>query len=210
MQTTSTSTSTSTQDIRIEIVTTSFVAAGKPAGICDLGRLLENFNNPAIARHIELTAATVRPLYRAASPLSVDSTLLVRRDEIVFATFEGPQTEREADAAITDTPCLMLAPPFQIQGDVGLQTEADPTQALRALAAGFFAVRDARVYDADGYLLGEGQQIVVNGTAVQMVAPTRKHIEAFVESAGTARRAAVREPNVAPAIIEEEALTRAA
>ena len=202
--------STSTQDIRIEIVTTSFVAAGKPAGISDLGRLLENFNNPSIARHIELSAATVRPLYRAASPLAVDSTLLVRRDEIVFATFEGPQDDRAADGSLTDTPCLMLAPPFQIQGDVPLQTRAHRAQALRALTAGFFQVRDARVYDAEGYLLGEGQQIIVNGTAVQMAAPTRKHIEAFVEKAGAARRASVREPSVEPVMVEDEALIRAA
>ncbi len=203
-------TSTNAQDIRIEIVTTSFVAAGNPAGICDLGRLLENFNNPAIARHVELSAATVRPLYRAASPLAVESTLLVRRDEIVFATFEGPQAECETGADLTDTPCLMLAPPFQIQGDVPLQTRAHRAQALRALTAGFFAVRDARVYDADGYLLGEGQQIVVNGMAVQMAAPTRKHIEAFVEKAGAARRATVRDQVPVTDMVEDEALTRAA
>jgi hypothetical protein len=176
--------------VRVEIVTESFVAAGVPEGVRDIARLLENLNNPAISQQIALKRATLRPLYRAASPLVLDAPLLVRRDEIVFATFEGPQeNQHEVDAAaLSETPCLMMAPPFQIQGDVAMQVGAERTQALHALMSTFFPVRDARVYDAEGYLLGEGQQIIVNGPAVQMASPTRRHIEAFAEKAGQARR----------------------
>jgi|CXWL01.1.fsa_nt_gi hypothetical protein len=179
-------------EIRIETVTAAFVASGVPVGVRDLGRLLENLNNPAIARHIELAAgAAIRPLYRAASPLLLDTAVLVRRDEIVFATFEGPHIEHDLvrDAA-AEAPCLLMAPPFQIQGAVSFAPGAVPAQALRFLLSGFFVVRNARVYDADGYMLGEGEQIVVNGSAVQMAAPTSRHIEAFTEKAGAARRSA--------------------
>ena len=68
-------------DIRVEVVTSTFVAAGRPERVRDLGRFLENLNNPAISKHIHLEDATVRPLYRAALPLALDATLLVRRDE---------------------------------------------------------------------------------------------------------------------------------
>jgi hypothetical protein len=164
-------------DIRVEVVTSTFVAAGRPERVRDLGRFLENLNNPAISKHIHLEDATVRPLYRAAAPLALDATLLVRRDEIVFANFEGPYVER--DVVQTSTvmrPCLLMAPPFQVQGDVAFAPNTDPTQALRALTTGFFVVRGARVFDADGVLLGQGEQIVINGAAVQMAAPTRRHI----------------------------------
>ena len=181
-------------EIRVEMVTAAFVASGVPVGVRDLGRLLENLNNPAIARHIELAAgAAIRPLYRAASPLVLDVPVLVRRDEIVFATFEGRHSEHDVirDAAV-EAPCLLMAPPFQIQGAVSFAPGALPAQALRSLLNGFFVVRNARVYDADGYMLGEGEQIVVNGAAVQMSAPTSRHIEAFAEKAGAARRSAQR------------------
>ena len=177
-------------DVRVEVVTAAFVASGVPEGVRDLGRFLENLNNPAIARHIELRQATVRPLYRAASPLVVDAPLLVRRDEIVFATFEGPHIAHDVvRTATADTPCLLMAPPFQIQGTVSFAPGAQPAQAIRSVLGSFFAVREARVYDAEGYMLGEGEQIVVNGAAVQMTAPTKRHIEAFAEKAGTIRRA---------------------
>lgn len=175
-------------ETRIEVVTPSLVAAGTPAGIRDFGRLLEALNNPAIARDLELAAASVRPLYRAASPMHVDGPLIVRRDEIIFATFEGPSS-RQAHGATGLAPCLMLAPPFQIQGDVALSGGSERAQSLRSLASRFFTMRDVRVYDTEGYLLGEGECIVVNGAAVQMAAATKHHIEAFVESAGVSRRA---------------------
>jgi hypothetical protein len=204
---------TQSPDIRIEIVTAAFVAAGVPEGIHDLGRLLENLNNPAITKHLSLTQATLRPLYRAASPLVLDAPLLVRRDEIVFATFEGPNIAHDVvKPSLASTPCLMMAPPFQIQGDVALLPGADRTQALRSLVGGFFQASDARVYDAEGYLLGEGQQIVVNGAVVQMVSPTRRHIETFVEKAGHIRRAASAHATgeeVEP-MVEREQVARAA
>jgi hypothetical protein len=198
------------QGIRIEVVTTSFVAAGRPAGMADFDRLMENLNNPAIARHIELASATVRPLYRAASPLAIDSPLLVKRDEIVFATFEGPATESSRAGDVAATPCLMLLPPFQIQGDVAMPTEADRTQALRSLTDGFFAMLDARVYDADGYLLGEGERIVVNGAAVQMAAATKRHIEAFAEQAGAVRRARRTETDMTHDAVDDRIVSQAA
>ena len=112
---------------------------------------------------------------------------------------------------MTETPCLMLAPPFQIQGDVPLAAGSRPgAGAADARSAGFFAVSDARVYDADGYLLGEGEQIVVNGARRPDGRPDDAHIEAFVEKAGAARRATVREPDDRAATIEDEAVTRAA
>ncbi len=165
-------------DVRIEVVTTSFVASGRPDGVHDLGRLLENLNNPAVTRHVEMTDAAVRPLYRAAHQVRLDAPLLVRRDEIIFANFEGPHFNRGGvRPAQIDTPALLLAPPFQIQGTVGLPPGSDSTQALRGLVAGFFVVRNANVYDADGNALGEGEQIVVNGAAVQMTAATKRHID---------------------------------
>jgi hypothetical protein len=177
--------------VRVELVTATFVACGVPEGIRDLGRFLENLNNPAIARHIELHQTHVRPLYRAASPLVLDVPLLVRRDEIVFATFEGPHIEHEVVRTATDdSPCLLLAPPFQIQGVVSFAPGVVASQALRPMLATFFTVRQARVYDAEGDMLGQGEQIVVNGAAVQMVSPTSRHIETYAERAGIARRAA--------------------
>lgn len=179
-----------TAQARVEIVTTTFVASGVPAGIRDMGRLLENLNNPAISRQVELRDASLRPLYRAASPLLLETPVLVRRDDIIFATFEGPYVEHDVvRPSASEAPCLLMAPPFQIQGAVSLGAGAEAQESLRALITGFLAVSNARVYDADGYLLGEGERIVVNGTRVQMSALTKRHIEAFAEHAGTERRA---------------------
>lgn len=176
-------------DIRVEIVTSSFVAAGRPERVRDLGRFLENLNNPAISKHIHLEDASVRPLYRATAPLLLDEPLLVRRDDIVFANFEGPYVEHEVvRAQVVERSCLLLTPPFQIQGKVAFPANTVPSLALRALSNSFFVSRDAQVYDADGVLLGQGEQIVVNGAAVQMACATRRHIaaEQFVARAGGA------------------------
>ena len=42
-------------DVRIEVVTTTFVASGEPAGIHDLDRFIEALNNPQVSHQIELT-----------------------------------------------------------------------------------------------------------------------------------------------------------
>jgi hypothetical protein len=174
-------------EVRIEVVTTTFVASGQPEGIHDLGRFLENLNNPAVSRHIELRNPTIRPLYRAQTHVSLDAPLLVRRDEIVFANFDGPYfTHSVVRTPEAQAPALLMAPPFQIQGTVALAPGADPTQALRSLMHGFFLVKSARVFDADGNALGEGEQVVVNGLAVQMTSSTRRHIEAITPKPATA------------------------
>jgi hypothetical protein len=165
--------------VRIETVTSTFVAAGTPVGIHDLGRLLENLNNPALGHHIELRDATLRPLYRGGRPLQLDAPVVVRRDEVIFANFDGPHfTRGTVRPPSVEAPVLLLAPPFQIRGTVSVSPEADRTQALGAEMLGFFVVRDAMVYDADGNELGEGEQIIVNGAAVQMVSATALYIAA--------------------------------
>jgi hypothetical protein len=165
-------------DVRVEVVTTTFVASGRPEGVHDLGRFIETLNAFAGSRHIELAEPAVRPLYRASDQLHLGAPLLVRRDEIIFANFEGPGFARGANLPPQiDAPVLLLAPPFQIQGTVALAPGSDPAQALRTVIGGFFAVRAASVYDADGNALGEGEQIIVNGGAVQMAAPTGHHID---------------------------------
>ena len=168
-------------DVRAEIVTSTFVASGRPEGVRDLGRFLENLNNPAISQQIELRSPSVRPLYRATSQLALDAPLLVRRDQMIFANFEGPHFNRDAAARASsiDVPALLLVPPFQISGLVTVGQEAEISQSLRSIAQTFFLMRNARVFDADGALLGEGEQIVVNGAAVQMLSATRQHIAAI-------------------------------
>lgn len=197
-------------EVRIEIVTATFVASGQPEGIHDLGRFMENLNNPAIARHIELRNPAIRPLYRAQAHVELDSALLVRRDEIIFANFDGPYFTRGAvKPAEVDVPALLMAPPFQIQGTVALPPGADPTQGLRSLVQGFFAVRSARVFDADGNPLGEGDQIIVNGAAVQMTAATRRHIETIAPKTPVQQRLEVVDA-VKPAAEPAERTERAA
>ena len=162
---------------RVEVVTASFVAAGRPEGIHDLGRLLENLNNGMVSRHIELADPAIRPLYRATASLSLEAPLLIRREDIIFATFDGPHfTRATAEPETFDVPVLLMAPPFQIQGVFAVQQDADVTQALRFATRGFFPIRDTRVFDADGAPLGEGEGIVVNGAAVQMMSASRQHI----------------------------------
>lgn len=179
--------------VRAEVVTTTFVASGTPEGIHDLGRFLEMLNNPAIARHIELREPAIRPLYRAAALMQLESPLLVRRDDIVFANFEGPHfTRGNVRPPVAAAPVLLMAPPFQISGTFDATPGADPTQALRQAAHGFFVVRNACVYDAEGNVLGEGDHIIVNGTAVQMTAASRRHIDAV--AAPTRRPAAPAAP----------------
>lgn len=163
---------------RVEVVTTTFVASGRPEGIHDLSRFLETLNNPTIARQIEFRAPSVRPLYRAGAQIQLEAPLFVRRDDIVFANFEGPNFARAGARPPSRTaPALLLAPPFQISGTVEIAATADASPALRAATTGFFVVRQASVYDADGHALGEGEQIVVNSVAVQMMCATRQHIE---------------------------------
>jgi hypothetical protein len=164
-------------EVRIEVVTTTFVASGRPDGVHDLGRFLEMLNNPAISHYIELHDAAIRPLYRAQAAIDLDSPMLVRRDEIVFVNFEGPYFARPAiRPPQIDAPALLLAPPFQIAGTFALAPGADATAALRAAVHGFMMVQQAHVFDADGNDLGQGDQIVVNGAAVQMTSSTRRRI----------------------------------
>jgi hypothetical protein len=164
-------------EARVEVVTTTFVASGKPEGVHDLGRLIENLNNPALSRQLELHAPVVRPLYRATSQLELDAPLLVRREDIIFINFEGPHFTRGLWKPPTiDVPALLMMPPFQVQGSVAVAQDAEITQGLRAMMQGFFVIRDARVFDAEGALLGEGEQIVINGAAIQMMSATRRHI----------------------------------
>ena len=195
--------------VRVEVVTSTFVASGVPEGIHDLGRFLENMNNTGMSRQIELRDAAIRPLYRAQAQVQLDAPLIVRRDEIIFANFEGPHfTRGSVRPAQADVPVLLMAPPFQIQGTVSFAGATVPSQALRSMLGTFFAVRQARVYDAEGDMLGEGEQIIVNGAAVQMVSPTKHHIETHAERAGIARRAAraqeaEAEEDIEPAIVQE-------
>jgi hypothetical protein len=162
---------------RAEIVTTTFVASGRPEGIHDLGRMLELLNNRSIGAQIELRAPAIRPLYRATAALELEAPLLVRREDIIFVTFEGPHfTRGNARADTTDVPILLMAPPFQIQGSLAVHRGAEFTQALRFAAERFFVIRNTKVFDADGSPLGEGDRIIINGSAVQMMSATRRHI----------------------------------
>ncbi|MBI2724302.1 MAG: hypothetical protein HYX50_04480 [Chloroflexi bacterium] len=175
-------------DVRIEVVTASFVASGRPQGIHDLGRLLENLNNPALSSQLELGNAAVRPLYRAQAQVELDAPLLVRRDEMIFANFEGPYFLRGAVRPTTvDVTALLLAPPFQIQATVQVTPGADVTQSIRTMSAGFFVARNALVFDAEGHALGEGEQIVVSGRAVQMACATERRIAAVQAPPAAAR-----------------------
>ncbi len=184
-------------EVRTEIVTTTFVASGRPGGIHDLGRFLENLNSVAIGQQIELQSPAIRPLYRAAASLQLEAPLLVRREDIVFANFEGPHfTRGTARPETFDVPVLLMAPPFQIQGAFAIQQGADVTQALRFASQGFFIVKQTRVFDAEGAPLGEGDRIVVNGAAVQMMSATRQHISVIgaVPNARHAESEAIDEP----------------
>lgn len=173
-----------TADARIEVVTTTFVASGRPEGMHDLARCIEHLNNGPVSQHITLLDPAVRPLYRASDQLHLTAPLLVKRDEIVFANFEGPSYAPAAGGI--EAPVLLLAPPFQIQGSVAFAPGADPAQALRSIVGGFFVVRKAGVYDADGNPLGEGEQIIVNGSRVQMTAATSQHIDVTTTAPRTA------------------------
>ena len=166
-------------DVRIEVVTTTFVASGRLEGVHDIGRFILELNDPEKPPQIELQKPAIRPLYRAANLLHLDASLLVAREEIVFANFEGPYvTDSTHRYPEIETPALLMAPPFQIQGTVSIAPGISTTEALRTATQGFFAVRRATVYDADGNMLGEGDQIIVNGRALQMACLTRQHIDA--------------------------------
>lgn len=180
----------SSLDVTVEVVTTTFVASGRPTGVHDLARFVENLNNQALFRQFEIEDPVVRPLYRAGHQVALGAPLLVRRDDVIFANFEGPSFSRGEEGPVrVNTPALLMAPPFQIAGSVALPAGADPTQAMRGMMQSFFIVRDAVVYDADGNTLGEGRQIIVNGNVVQMASPTARHIDAVAVRAPFTPRA---------------------
>jgi len=83
---------------------------------------------------------------------------------------------------MADVPALLMAPPFQISGTMVLAPGAERTQALRNAVQGFFVIRKAQVYDTEGTQIGEGEQIIVNGAAVQMSAATRRHIDSITHT----------------------------
>ncbi len=175
-------------EVRTEIVTATFVASGRPDGIHDLGRFLENLNSAVIGKQIELKSPAIRPLYRGTASLHLEAPLLIRREDIVFANFEGPHFTRGATPDQTfDVPVLLMAPPFHIQGVFAVPQDADVTQALRFASQSFFIVKQTRVFDADGAPLGEGDRIIVNGAAVQMMSATRQHIS-VIGAVANARR----------------------
>jgi hypothetical protein len=192
---------------RAEIVTTTFVASGRPEGIHDLGRMLELLNNRSIGAQIELRAPAIRPLYRATPSLELEAPLLVRREDIIFVTFEGPHyTRGMARADTTEVPVLLMAPPFQIQGALAVHRGAEFTQALRFASERFFVVRNTKVYDADGSPLGEGDRIIINGGAVQMMSATRRHITV----ASTPAKTQLEPADAVEPALPEDATTRAA
>jgi len=194
-------------EVRIELVTAAFVASGTPVGVNDLGRFLENLNNPSIAHQIDLCDPAVRPLYHATLHADLDSPLLVRREDIVFATFDGPFFARGVvKPPCVQVPVLLMAPPFQISGSLELAANVDATQALRSAMPPFFTVRFARVFDTEGVQLGEGEHIIVNGAAVQMRSATRRVIEAAGAPTTTSKRREVQ----TEAVEESERSTRAA
>jgi len=194
-------------EVRIELVTAAFVASGTPVGVNDLGRFLENLNNPSIAHQIELRDPAVRPLYNATLHVDLDAPLLVRREDIVFATFDGPYFARGVvKPPCVPVPVLLMAPPFQISGSLELASNIDVTQALRTAMPPFFAVKFARVFDSEGVALGEGEHIIVNGAAVQMRSATRRVIEAAGAPAASVKRREVE----AVQAEESERSTRAA
>jgi hypothetical protein len=165
--------------VRVEVVTSAFVASGRPEGVHDLGRLLENLNHPGLSGDLELHAPAIRPLYASAPQLDLGAPLLIRRDDIIFLNFEGPHyTRGNTNGFHEDLPVLLIAPPFQIQGVVAIARGAEPTPALRTLGQAFFVVYQSQVFDADGAALGEGEQIVVNGRAMQMLSATARRIQA--------------------------------
>jgi hypothetical protein len=166
-------------DVRIEVVTTTFVASGRLESVHDMGRFVTELNSADAPPQIELHKPAIRPLYRATNLLHLDAPLLVARNEIVFANFEGPYVSDDSRRyPEVEAPALLLAPPFQIQGTLSLGPGIEMTQALRTATQAFFAVRRATVYDADGNILGEGDQIIVNGHILQMACLTRQHIDA--------------------------------
>ena len=206
----STNAGRSQDEMRMEIVTTTFVAAGAPDGIRDAGRLLENLNNQAISHQVLLRKATLRPLYRSSGQLDLDADLLVRRGDIIFANYDGPQGDATMRPSTAETPVLVIAPPFQIQGRVRIAERADASAALRSMSSSFFIVHGARVFDADGVLLGEGEQIVVNGGATQMISPTSRHIVVPSIAADVRDRRDAEAPAATTVENAEAARTRAA
>jgi hypothetical protein len=194
---------------RVELVTAAFVASGRPDGAHDFGRLLENLNNPTLFGCIELHQPSVRPLYSGGDPLALDVPLLVRREDVIFAAFEGPYFTRGlVRPQQVDVPVLLLTPPFQVQGTVAMPPGVDRTQALRNLVRGFFAVRDAQVLDSDGAPLREGEQIAVNGALVEMYGATERHIRAAAGAVTRVPRAVA--PEAAAPAANGTAATRAA
>jgi hypothetical protein len=184
-------------DVRTEIVTAAFVASGRPEGIHDLGRFLEYVNNASLGEQIELHAPAVRPLYRATASLHLEAPLLIRRREMIFANFDGPHfTRGSSPPATTDVGVLLMAPPFQIQGILSVPKGADVTQALRFAAERFFILNGTRVFDTEGAPLGEGERIVVNGAALQMMSASRQHISVVAAVPGSRRDTQGEQPAV--------------
>ena len=182
-------------DVRTEIVTAAFVASGRPEGIHDLGRFLEYVNNTALGEQIELRTPAVRPLYRATASLQLEAPLLIRRRDMIFANFDGPHfTRGTSRPQMSDVGVLLMAPPFQIQGVLSVPKGADVTQALRFAAERFFVLNGTRVFDTEGAPLGEGERIVVNGAAVQMMSASRQHISVVAAVPGLRRDAQNVEP----------------
>ena len=187
---------TGTMDVRVEVVTQTYVASGRPQGIHDLWAFLEHLNNPTLSRFIELTEPSVRPLYRAEAPVRLDAPIIFCRDDVVFANFEGPHFSRgDAQLPESDAPVLLLAPPFQIRGAVAFPLGADASQAMRAAVFGFFLVKRAEVFDAEGAPLGEGDQIIINGASVQMASATALRIPAIGRKPAVRRVAAIDLPD---------------
>lgn len=197
--------------VRIEVVTRTFVAIGRPDGASHLGWLLETLNNPAASRHIDLHDASLRSVHRTEPAMRLQAPLVVRRDDIVFASFEGPDyAPGVVRPPVVERPVLLLAPPFQILGSVFFTPEADTSRALRSLVHGFFLVRHARVFSIEGDALGDGDQVVVNGAQVQMTTIARQHIAPARATKPATRRRAPASGAAEAAQPDERRTTRAA
>ena len=121
------------QDVRVEVVTTTFVASGRPEGHPGPRSLHRSAQQSAgvAPDHADRSggaAAVSRvgpaaPRCGAADPPRRDRLRELRRAEL----------RRSGSSSQVDAPVLLLAPPFQIQGLVSLPAGTDPTQALRGV-----------------------------------------------------------------------------
>jgi hypothetical protein len=161
----------------LEIVTRDHLIAARCPALERYARLLDLLNNADVI-FLELADVEVRSLHSPSDATESAGTLLLRKDQILFAspveaadegTQQGPEGYRRDHVEKRVFPAVVFVPPFSIRGNVHLPKAAEEQYAIPILLKGFLAMTGARAVCERNAFAREREFLAVNGQLAEMI-----------------------------------------